>query len=156
MLGAGDLDFEKLADGCGGIENDAAIDFGGVVFGAGEAGLIGQDAETFALAALGELGGDFLLELHGLAEASVTDFGRDLIFHFGGAGTVFAGVGKDAEAFKAAGGDEFEEAVKVFLGFSGEAHDESRADAEVGDAGAEAIEKVFDVLAGGFASHGLE
>ncbi len=63
---------------------------------------------------------------------------------------------KNAEALEADALDEFHERLEVLLGLAGEADDESGADRETGNAGAEALDEALDMLAGRLAAHGCE
>ena len=69
---AKDFGLEEGAGGGGAGEDDFAIDFGGVVFGAGGVRGFDEDAEGFSSLGFGDFAGDFLLEGHGLAMAAMS------------------------------------------------------------------------------------
>ena len=87
-LGPEDFGVDECPDFGGLGEDNAAIDFGGVVFGAARVGGFHEDAEGLACAGFGHFAGDALLEFHGLAVATVFRAGGDLAIHLGRAGAI--------------------------------------------------------------------
>ena len=151
-----DGDVGEFADWEGIVDEDGAVDVGGVHFGAGDAGFFDEDLHGAADLGGVEAFGEGLEFAHGAVPAAFDGFVMDASVHVVGFGAFFAAVAEDACAFEFGIADEVEEFGEVFFGFAGEADDESGADGEAGDAGAHAVDEVADVVAGGFALHGSE
>src|SRR5262249_36431843 len=60
------------------------------------------------------------------------------------------------EALEAGALDEVEEVLELLLGLAGESDDESGADRDAGNAGANPGDEILDVLAAGLTAHHLE
>lgn len=159
--GAGD----QLFVGAKVVDEDLAVDLRGVEAGAAfpeEVGLFGGafDEEVDLAAYPLELlrGADLLLELHQLAAAGLDGAVRDLgvIGELEGLGTLFVGVGEDAEPVDPGGFDEVFEQLVVGFGLAGEAYDEAGADDDAGDDLAGLGDEVQEDLGVAAALHRLE
>ena len=159
--GAGD----ELFVGAEVVDEDLAVDLGGVLDGAAlpeELGLFGFAFDEEVDLAADPLGlglrADLLLELHQLAAAGLDgalgDF--ELGVELEGFGALFVGVGEDAEPVDLRGLDEGFELLVVVFGLAGEADDEAGADDDAGDDAAGLLDEVEEDFGVAAALHALE
>ena len=156
ILITGDLHVDELADGEFARHVDAAINVGGIGFAAGDAGFLDEDLDGFAHVGFGDIAGDSLLQCHQLVPAGFLHLGQDLVGHLGATRAVLSRVAENTEAFELGLLDKLAELGDVGVGFAGEADDESSADRDARDAGADALDQVANVVAACLALHAAE
>jgi hypothetical protein len=147
------------------VDEDLAVDFGGVEGGAA----LPEEVGLFGLAFYEEVdlavdpgglgfGADLLLEFHELAATGFDGAFGDLELgcQVEGGCALFVGVGEDAEPVNFGSGDEVAELLEVCFGLSGEADDEAGADDDVGDDAAGLGDEIEENLRTAAALHALE
>ena len=74
-------------------------------------------------------------------------FGANLVLHLRAARAFLLRIAENAEPLEFRFADELAEFVDVRLGFAGKADDERRAHRDAGNAGADALDQIADVVA---------
>ena len=90
---------------------------------------------------------DLLLDRHRDSMTRVLDLGRDLVWHFCRARPVFLRIFEDAEPFKSSAFDKLEQRLELRVSLAGESNDEGRAQGEAGNAGAQFVDQILNMMA---------
>lgn len=156
VLKAGDLDLGEIAHGQLARDVNATVDIGRIGVAAGDSDFFDEDFDRVAHATLADLGGDGLLKPHQTVPTGLFGFGGNLVLHLGATRAFLLRIPENAEAFEFGFADKRLEFGDIGFGLARKADNEGGADGDAGDAGADALDEIADVVAAGLALHGAE
>src|ERR1700722_11989655 len=99
---------------------------------------------------LGNAHGSLVLFRHRQFAAFLFHLVRKLASHGAGAGAILPGISKNAEAFEAGFADKLQQGFETGFGLAGKANNESSAQSDAGNTGANLFYEIHNVLLGGF------